>query len=185
MASFTPTEQPPAPSPNNHPEPSPALSPAQLASLEEFRRYCGLKPAEMAVVVELSEVLFFKACQTIIRQGQCETCLYVLLEGEVAVTQSHGQREVELARLRPGRFFGEVALVDDGPRSASVAALQNCTLLRLDRSTLHILAGVQPSAALHLLTAVGRSLVALLRRNNEKVLDLLLAGKSSSSLPAA
>jgi hypothetical protein len=59
--------------------------------------------------------------------------------------------------------------------------LQNCTLLRLDRSTLQILAGIQPIAALHLLSAIGRSLVGLLRRNNEKVLDLLLSGKASSS----
>jgi CRP/FNR family transcriptional regulator, cyclic AMP receptor protein len=176
MANSTPTSP--------QPDSSTPLSSIQQASLEEFQRYCGFKPEEMGVLAELAEQVTFRPCETIIRQGACETCMYLLLEGEVAVSHRVNGQEVELARLRPGRFFGEVALVDDGPRSANVTALQNCTLLRLDRSTLQILAGIQPSASLHLLTAIGRSLVGLLRRNNEKVLDLLLAGKASSSASA-
>lgn len=168
----------PTPTASNSSKP---LPPELQASLEQFQSFGGFKDAEMEVLIELAERVSFQPCQRIIRQGACEDAMYVLLAGEVAVSHSSTEGEIELSRLRAGRFFGEVALVDDGPRSASVTALTACELLRLDRSTLRILAGVQPGAALHLLTAVGRSLVGLLRRNNEKVLDLMVAGKVSSS----
>ena len=177
---FFSMENSPLTSDSSHSKSS-GLSPLQEASLADFQSYCGFKESEMGVLIELAERVVFEPCQRVISQGQCETSMYVLLEGEVSVSHTVNGGQVELARFRPGRFFGEVALVDDGPRSASVTALQRCELLRIDRSMLHILAGIQPSAALHLLTAVGRSLVGLLRRSNEKVLDLLMAGKVSSS----
>jgi CRP-like cAMP-binding protein len=105
--------------------------------------------------------------------------MYVILSGSACVTVKRGNGEIELARLSAGDFFGEVALVDDGPRSATVTATEACELLCITRTTLGVLAGLQPAAAIHLLAAIGRSLVARLRRGNKKYIDLLLSGGPS------
>ena len=95
-----------------------------------------------------------------------------------------GDQEVPLAELQTGDFFGELSLVDDGPRSATVDAIEETSVLRITRMVVGVLAGVQPSAAIHLLAAIGRSLVNRLRAGNQKYLDLILLGhKESASAP--
>ena len=59
----------------------------------------------------------------------------MIVEGELSV-QSDGPPSVELSRLGPGAFLGEVALMTDQPRAATVACLQPAELLRIDRHTL-------------------------------------------------
>jgi CRP-like cAMP-binding protein len=82
-----------------------------------------------------------------------------------------------LADLEGGDFFGEVSLVDDGPRSADVTALEDCEFLVITRMTLGILAGLQPGAAIHILAAIGRGLVARLREGNQKYMDLIVLNR--------
>jgi CRP-like cAMP-binding protein len=83
-------------------------------------------------------------------------------------------REIELSLLETGDFFGEVSLVDDGPRSANVVAIETCVLLRITRMTIGVLSGLQPAAAIQILGAIGRALVGRLRASNQKYIDILL-----------
>ncbi len=62
--------------------------------------------------------------------------MYVLTEGSARVVHRRDGKEIELAALTVGDFFGELALVDSGPRSANVEALTNCTLLRIEHGAL-------------------------------------------------
>ncbi|HEY5953940.1 MAG TPA: hypothetical protein VIT18_06220, partial [Terrimicrobiaceae bacterium] len=55
-------------------------------------------------------------------------------------------------------------------------ATDPCELLCITRTTLGVLAGLQPGAAIQLLAAIGRNLVARLRKENQKYIDLLLSG---------
>ncbi len=144
-------------------------------TLSKFSLFAGFKTQEIEVFLGLAEQICVEAGGMIIHEGVKEDCMYILLEGEVAVTRLEG-REIEIARIGSGNCFGEIALVDDGPRSANVFAVTDCNLLRIDRSTVAVLAGVQPGAAIHLLAGIGRSLVGLLRQTNEKYLDLILSG---------
>lgn len=82
--------------------------------------------ARMALVeLNEQEVLF--------REGQAGDEMFVISEGEVAVeTAAAG----ELARLGPGAFFGEIALITDHPRSATIRAITRVELLSIDRTLL-------------------------------------------------
>jgi CRP-like cAMP-binding protein len=101
--------------------------------------------------------------------------MYVIVTGTVKVVHRADAREIELATLHEGDFFGEIALVDEGPRSADVVAIGDARMLSISQATIRALAGVYPSAAFKLLVAVGRVLVSRLRHGNKKYIDSLLA----------
>jgi CRP-like cAMP-binding protein len=65
------------------------------------------------------------------RQGERGSAIYWLEQGRVAISKRRGETDVELCRLGPGDVFGEIALFDFGPRSASVLALETCQALEI------------------------------------------------------
>lgn len=67
----------------------------------------------------------------ILRQGELADSLFIIASGQVKVYMSEGDREVILKTLSAGDFFGEIAMLDQEPRSASVAALERCHLQTL------------------------------------------------------
>jgi NADH dehydrogenase len=76
----------------------------------------------------------FEPHQIIFRQGDRGDRLYVIVEGEVELFQEGpGQTPQRLARLGPGECFGEMALVDDQPRTATARSIAKANLLSVDR----------------------------------------------------
>jgi len=151
------------------------------ANLSKFQLFAGFKEDELATLLSLSDCQKFAAGERIVTQDETGLCMYVILSGNVRVHTMAGTQEVELATLKTGDFFGELSLVDDGPRSATCDAVGETQVLRITRMVVGVLAGVQPSAAIHLLAAIGRSLVNRLRAGNQKYLDLILLGHKESS----
>jgi NADH dehydrogenase len=83
---------------------------------------------------------YFEPNEIICRQGDRGDWLYVLVDGEVEVVKSvPGQGEVTLRKLRAGECFGEIALVSDQPRSATVRSLTSVNVLALDRDAFQAL----------------------------------------------
>src|SRR5437879_13420198 len=77
---------------------------------------------------------YFEPNEIICRQGDRGDWLYVLVDGEVAVVKSvRGQGEVALRQLRAGECVGEIDLVSDQPRSATVRRLTRVSVLALAR----------------------------------------------------
>lgn len=154
-------------------------------TLSKFKLFAGFKEDELTTLLSLSDVQRFAAGERIVTQGEPGLCMYVILDGRVRVHSQAGGQEVELADLATGDFFGELSLVDDGPRSANVDAVEPTEVLRVTRMVVGVLAGVQPAAAIHLLAAIGRSLVNRLRAGNQKYLDLILLGHEESAASAS
>lgn len=112
--------------------------------------------------------------ECVVRQDDVGDSMYLLVKGSARVVHHREGREVELAKLKAGDFFGELALVDHGPRSADVEATEPCTLLQISQASISALAGVYPSAAFKFLIAIGRILVDRLRQSNRRYIDSLL-----------
>ncbi len=153
--------------------------------LSKFKLFAGFKEDELATLLSLSDIQNFAAGERIVTEDEPGLCMYVILQGRVRVHSHAGTHEVPLAELHVGDFFGELSLVDDGPRSASVDAVEPTEVLRITRMVVGVLAGVQPAAAIHLLAAIGRSLVNRLRAGNQKYLDLILLGHKESAASAS
>jgi CRP-like cAMP-binding protein len=85
-------------------------------------------------LVDAGRLQIWGGLDVIVRQGEIGTSLYLILEGEVAVEREEPGREPrELARLRPGAFFGEMALLTNLPRSATVRATKSSYVLEISR----------------------------------------------------
>ena len=70
----------------------------------------------------------------IVAEGDAVDSLYVVVSGRLKVMMGEADgKEVILAIIGPGEFFGEMGLIDDGPRSASVVAIEPCELLVVTR----------------------------------------------------
>lgn len=82
--------------------------------------------ASVARIVEEVELL---PGEKFIREGDTDNCLYIVIDGEVRV--HHGEHT--LLVLGPGKTVGELALLDPEPRSASVTAVDNAFLFRIDK----------------------------------------------------
>jgi signal transduction histidine kinase len=82
-------------------------------------------------VCDASEQISIPEGRVIIEEGSTSEEMYVVVEGELAVTKRSGDKEVELARIGPGDVVGEIALLDQAPRTATVSALTNSYIIRL------------------------------------------------------
>lgn len=99
----------------------PLFSGLEEAELEKLSKVCGRKRVERGAFV--------------VRAGESTDSLYILLTGRAKVTNSDEEgREIILAWLGPGEFFGEMGLIDGSPRSANVVASEACELLNLSKA---------------------------------------------------
>ena len=69
----------------------------------------------------------------VIRQGEIGNCMYVIQDGQVEVFIQDGDKEVQLAILNEGEFFGEMAIIDREVRTASVRARGVTRLITVDK----------------------------------------------------
>jgi uncharacterized membrane protein len=97
----------------------------------------------------------FKAGEIVITQGAVGDSMYVVAEGELNIfLPGEDSRRVSLKDIAPGEFFGEVALFDEKPRSASVLATTDVVLLELRREALTAYLERRPRVAVAILRAV-------------------------------
>ena len=145
---------------------------AKLGAMDLFAEFTE---PEISTLAELAEPCSFQKGERIVAQDSTGDAMFILVEGGVRVLHRSESGSVELALLGAGEFFGELALVDNGPRCADVEAVDDCVLLRIPQGSVRALAGVYPNAAFKFLIAVGRVLVKRMRFGNKKYIDSLLA----------
>lgn len=105
------------------------------------------------------------AGEVVIRRGDRERALYFVVAGALEVRASGRDALGPLFREAAGSVIGEIALFDGLPRTATVWAVEDAELLRLDDAALHAFAAEHPARANQLLFALGRVLAFHLRRS--------------------
>jgi len=112
-----------------------------------------------------SRYLVAKAAgELIAREGETGSEMFIVEDGEVEIFKERAGREKVLSRLGPGDFFGEMAVLEGRPRSASLRAATACRLLPIDASTLDALLREYPEIAVRML----RKLSHRVRRYEEE-----------------
>jgi uncharacterized membrane protein len=139
-----------------------------------------LDEQERAVLAERVEIVKFSAGATIFQFGDPGDSMYIVRSGEVGLyVKTKTGEEIALEQPTAGDFFGEISLLDEGPRTAAAKAKTDVEAIEVDRGDLDELFRLKPAAAMDLLAATGRRLrtTSLLLRNaatrnvNEEVED--------------
>ena len=125
-----------------------------LAELELFEHVTEDDRASLAEFIDIRKL---EAGETLFKTGEPGESLYIVRDGEVElfIRDTAGQK-ILLAIAGNGEVFGELALLDRGPRTATAMALTDTQLLELDREDLLLLFHKSPTAALRLLAAMSQ-----------------------------
>jgi CRP/FNR family cyclic AMP-dependent transcriptional regulator len=131
----------------------------------------GLSEQQLDLLAAGSARRNYPRGRTIVSEGEPSNSLYVLLSGRAKVQRSDSEgKEVILAVLGSGDWFGEMSMIDDAPRSASVITLESCDFMAIEKASFkHML-----SQSTEVCMAVMRGLVARLREADRKIETLAL-----------
>jgi len=89
---------------------------------------------ELHTIADALEAATYEAGAVIIREGEPGDAFYLICEGELKVTKKHEDKnDIEVGHLYPSNYFGEIALLTDSPRAATVTAITPIKLAKLDR----------------------------------------------------
>lgn len=105
----------------------------------------------LARIAEVTQLRTFADGENIFEIGEPGRCLYILTEGSVQVLHPNRPATFQLARIGPGGFIGEMALLTDSPRSATARAMGSVEALVLDKVDFRRLVLEQPEVGLTLL----------------------------------
>src|SRR6266852_8961679 len=128
-----------------------------LARVDLFR---SLDKKDLRLLAASCQERKYSAGSTLMKQGDTGVGLYVITSGKVRVTRasSPDRAEEELDVVGAGSVLGEMALLDDLPRSATVTAVEDATALLLPVWEFRAILRNNPDIALHLLAALSRRL---------------------------
>jgi CRP/FNR family transcriptional regulator, cyclic AMP receptor protein len=154
--------------------------PCDVEILRELMLFEFLEEADLQQLSSVIETVELKEGEVLFESGDPGDSLFVVQSGEMEIftTDTAGQKIV-LANPKRDDIFGELALLDSGPRSATAKAVEEAMLLVLDREHLLFLIRKRPEAALKMLAGVGsmtRKADELLRtrvaRNANEVIEI-------------
>ena len=95
--------------------------PDKILYLRKIQIFEELSITELAAVASVTEESVFQPGETVIKEGEPGEIMYLIIEGEVSVNKGQAKgHEIELDRISTGDYFGEMALFEDMPRSATI-----------------------------------------------------------------
>jgi CRP-like cAMP-binding protein len=130
----------------------------------------GLTSAQLRKLLAALKRVDFPGSTHIFREGETGTSMFLITDGKVRISKMvPGIGEEALAILEKGQYFGEMSLIEDGPRSADAIAHTSCQLYELSRDKLEQVMFTDKELASILLWTFVRTLSARLRETNDKI----------------
>jgi CRP-like cAMP-binding protein len=148
------------------------------AVLEQVALFAGLLPLHLERIARLAQRVEVKRGEHVFHHGDSGDGLYLVLDGAIRISRNvSGMGEEALAILRPGQYFGEMAIVDDSPRSADAIGHEHSLLLKLPKDDLRDLMFVDRELAYELLWRFVRTISDRLRESNDRLMMLTVSSK--------
>jgi len=162
---------------------------ATAEALAEVPLFAGLDEHERAILAERVDLTTITEGEKLFDYGDPGDWMMIVKSGavEISVKTKTGEK-VYLETAEPGDFFGEISLLDIGPRTAAAQVTRTGEAIVVDREDLDELLKIKPSAALHLLAATGKRLrtnAAVLRNTASRNVNEEVAAETNIVLRVA
>jgi hypothetical protein len=148
--------------------------------LRRVRALAELNDEQLVRFVRFMEAQTVRQWAQIVKQGDPDDGMYLVLDGELRVRLMIGGKETILATLGPGDCFGEIALFDQGPRSADVVANKDSILLKISSEAFDKLRREAPELSAPILFAISKTLAARIRADNKRIKDSVTIARATS-----
>jgi CRP/FNR family transcriptional regulator, cyclic AMP receptor protein len=154
-----------------------------LVFLRSVRLFRNIEPPELRILADSLRERPLKRGQILMREGDSGEEMFLVRSGSLVISKAvTGRVEQVLARVGPGDFFGEMALFDRSPRSATIQADADTTLLVLDRAALTKLTEVSPRAAAAFFESLVLIFIERLRASGDLVAEVTRWGLEATGL---
>ena len=140
---------------------------AEVQSLRQVPMFRDIDPSRLKLLAFTSERIHFSEGQRFFRQGDAADAAYVILDGRADVVLSNPAGEVKVAELGRNALVGEMGILSDAPRSATVVATEPSSVLRIDKRVFLELLSQFPQMSI----AVMRELASRLERTNAQLVS--------------
>lgn len=133
--------------------------------LKEVRLLSVFQAQELEYLIRMGQPHQFEAHSNVIIEGELSWGLYLILDGICGVFKTNKLTgdSFDVAQLQEGSFFGEMSLIDDQPRSATVKALTNCQLFFISKEVFQQFLKLAPTLQIRFQESCIRLLVGRLR----------------------
>lgn len=121
-------------------------------ALSKAPLFADLSKRQLRSVADVTAIPSFEAGTTIVKEGSIESVFFVILEGKAKVTRANKS----LGLLGPGDYFGEISLLDPGPRTASVVAEERTICLSLPGGDFRDILAKEPALSLKIMRELAR-----------------------------
>ncbi len=148
----------------------------KLSQVYLFRE---LTPSEIDTLLSISKEKRVRKDEVVFKEGDTGDAFYFIVSGSVRIsTIVPGVGEEALTILREGEYFGEMALIDDAPRSASAIANDDTILLLIEKDNFRKLLAQETGIAYKLLWVFTKTLSARLRKTDEQLKSIFSIAKT-------
>ncbi len=135
--------------------------------LSQVSLFRGLDQTQLSQLAARTETRRYEGGQVVVAENEAGDALHIVVSGSLDVYRERpGRDPVRIDNLGPGQFFGEMALIEDYPRLATIRAAEPATCLALDKKQFQEELAAHPTIAVALVLEVSRRL-----RNTLDVLD--------------
>ncbi len=143
-----------------------------FALLKDIPIFSDLIPKEIAEIEKIMHRRVYKKNEPIIRMGDPGLGMYIIVKGSVEIIEEkkNGENRI-LAKLNHGSFFGDLALLDESPRSASAIATEDCDIIGFFRPDFLDLLNRKPKLGIKVLFALAKTIGERLRRTDEMLMN--------------
>lgn len=149
-----------------------------VEALSRIHLFDGIAREGLEKIAAIAREESHRLGNVIFREGDTGGELYLILEGQVRISREvQGMGEEALAVLGPGDAFGEMALIEDFPRSADARVHARCRLLVISKEAMEDLLFLEKDLAYEILWNFVKILSARLRETNDKMTFLSVTGK--------
>lgn len=143
-----------------------------LQLLEDTSWANELDPRMLGIMAKYMRVMYADKEVRLFSEGEHEHFLTIIVDGKIDILKEdgHGKRHV-VVTLNRGKTFGELSLLDGGPRSSTAIVTEDATLLILDEDSFDDLEDAQPALAARILRVLARLLSQRLRMTSGRLVD--------------
>ncbi|MCW8838941.1 MAG: cyclic nucleotide-binding domain-containing protein [Thiovulaceae bacterium] len=140
--------------------------------LQSISLFEDLKTGEILRLERALHKRHYRKGEVLFNEGEPGAALYIIKDGEVEVVINYESEPIVLTKLSNGMFFGEIALFDETPRSATVVASKECEIIALSKPDFILFSQKEPSIGFKIVMRLGEILSIRLKTSNKQIEEL-------------